>query len=451
MTNPKTLSDQELIYRLDGKPSLGVAIPLGMQHVLAMFIGNIAPIIIITNLLGIPQEQKVIMLQCAMIFAGIVTLVQIYPIGPVGARLPIVVGTSFAFVPSAIAVGKAYGIATILGASLVGSLTALFLGIFIKHLRRFFPPLVTGTVLIAIGLSLMPVAVNYFAGGAGKPDYGSPENLLLGFIVLITVILLQRFTKGILNVAAILVALVLGYLIAIPMGKVDFNVIAQAAWISFPRPLMFGLEFHLDAIIKFAIVYLIVALEIIGNLSAITFVAENREPKEREMGGAIIADALGSALAAIFNSMPLNSYGQNAGIIALTRVVNRFAVATGAIFLILAGIVPKVGAVAAAMPPSVLGGAVIIVFAMIMITGIKMIASSGFTPRNTTILAIAFGVGLSFSFVPAAVEHMPGILKSFLEDGVVAAGILALILNAIFPENKKEVTAENEQAAQAAH
>ncbi|MBO8159491.1 nucleobase:cation symporter-2 family protein [Thermosyntropha sp.] len=450
MTNVHTLSDQELIYKLDGKPSLGVAIPLGMQHVLAMFIGNIAPIIIITNLLGIPQEQKVIMLQCAMIFAGLVTLVQIYPIGPVGARLPIVVGTSFAFVPSAIAIGKAYGIAAILGASLLGSLAAVLVGIFIKQLRRFFPPLVTGTVLIAIGLSLMPVGVNYFAGGVGKPDYGSPENLMLGFIVLITVILLQRFTKGILNVAAILIALVVGYLIAIPMGKVDFSVVAQAGWLSFPRPLMFGLEFHWDAIIKFAIVYLIVSLEIIGNLSAITLVAENREATEREMGGAIIADALGSALAAIFNIMPLNSYGQNAGIIAFTRVVNRFCVATGAIFLILAGIIPKVGAVVAAMPSSVLGGAVIVVFAMITITGMKMIATAGLTQRNTTILAIAFGVGLSFSFVPAALEHMPAVLKAFLEDGVVAAGILALVFNVIFPEDKEENLAA-EETAEIAH
>lgn len=435
------MKEENLIYSLDGRPPLKVAIPLGMQHILAMFTGNIAPIIIICNVLQIPIEQKTLMIQCAMLVAGIVTLVCLYPIGPVGARLPLVVGTSFAFVPTAIAVGKAYGIAGVLGASFLGSFAEVFLGVFLKKLRRFFPPLVTGVVLIAIGMSLMPVGINYFAGGVGAKDFGSPQNLMLGFIVLTIVVLLQRFGKGIFNLSAMLVALVIGYLIAIPMGKINFDAIASAGWVAFPMPMQLGMEFHLDAVIKFALVYLVVGLETLGNVSAIALGGANREATDREMSGAVIADAVGSAFGAIFNVLPNTAYGQNAGIVAMTGVVNRFCVATGAVFLILAGIFPKFGAVCAAMPPSVLGGAVVLVFAMITISGMKMITRSAQDSRNSLILAVSLGLGLGFSGVPASLEQMPAALKFFFEDAVVASGITALILNVILPQSKPQQTA----------
>lgn len=428
------MKEQNMIYSLDGKPPLKIAIPLGMQHILAMFTGNIAPIIIICNVLQIPIEQKTLMIQCAMLVAGIVTLVCLYPIGPVGARLPLVVGTSFAFVPTAIAVGKMYGIAGVLGASFVGSLAEVFLGVYLKKLRKFFPPLVTGVVLIAIGMSLMPVGINYFAGGVGAKDFGSPQNLFLGFTVMTIVVLLQRFGKGMFNLSAMLIALVIGYMIAIPMGKINFDTIASAGWMSFPMPLQLGLEFHLDAIIKFALVYLVVGLETLGNVSAITLGGANREATDREMSGAVIADAAGSALGALFNVLPNTAYGQNAGIVAMTGVMNRFCVATGAMFLILAGFFPKFGAICAAMPPSVLGGAVVLVFAMITISGIKMIGrGTGLDSRNSLILAVALGLGLGFPMVPAALEFMPGFMKFFFEDAVVASGITALVLNIVLP------------------
>jgi xanthine permease len=436
------MDDKKLIYQLDGKPSLKIAIPLGMQHILAMFTGNIAPIIIIANMLKLPQEQKVFLIQAGMVVAAIVTLVQLYPVGPVGARLPLVMGTSFAFVPTAIAVGGQYGLAGIMGASFVGSFAELIMGFFVKPLRRFFPPIVTGSVLIAIGFSLLPTGINYFAGGAGAKDFGSPTNLLLGFIVLITIIVLQRFGKGMVNISSVLIALILGYLVAIPLGKVSFAGVAAAGWISVPMPFKFGMEFHLDAILKFAAVYLVVGLETLGNISGITMAGENREANGREMQGAVVADAAGSAFAAIFGVLPNTAYGQNAGIVAMTKVMNRFCVATGAIFLLLAGLIPKFGAVAAAMPASVLGGAVVMVFAMITISGIKMIAKGGLDGRNTTILAIVLGVGLGFGSVPASVEHMPKVLKFLLEDSVVAVGLLSVILNVIFPEEKAATAAK---------
>lgn len=432
------MNNQASIYELNGKPPLKVAVPLGMQHVLAMFTGNIAPIIIIGNVLGLAPEQKVFMIQCAMIVAGLVTLVQLYPISRIGAGLPLVMGTSFAFVPTAIAVGKSYGIAGILGASLVGSIAEISMGFFLKPLRRFFPPIVTGTVLISIGLSLLPVGINYFAGGVGAKDFGSLQNLFLGFLVLITIIILQRFGKGMLSVGAILIALIIGYLVAIPMGKVNFANVAAAGWINIPMPFRYGVEFHLDAILKFAAVYLVVGLETLGNISGITLSGANREATDSEMSGAVIADGVGSMFAAIFNVLPNTAYGQNAGIVAMTKVMNRFCVATGAIFLILAGLIPKFGAICAAMPASVLGGAVSVVFSMITVSGIRMVSKAGLDNRKGTILAMSLGLGIGFSMVPAAIEQMPSLLKHFFGDSVVAAGLLALILNIVFPEEKKE-------------
>lgn len=443
----KQKTDQEMIRELDGKPKLSVAIPLGMQHILAMFTGNIAPIIIISNVLKLPPEQKAFMIQCAMIVAGLVTLVQLYPVWRIGARLPLVMGTSFAFVPTAIAVGGMYGLPGILGASLVGSLSELGMGFAFKPLRKFFPPIVTGTVLIAIGLSLLPVGINYFAGGVGAADYGSIQNLFLGFLVLFTIILLQRFGKGMVSLAAVLIALTLGYLVAIPLGKVSFDAVASAGWLSFPMPLKYGIEFHLDAILKFTAVYLVVGLETLGNVSGITLGGAGREATDNEMSGAVIADAVGSAFAAIFNVLPNTAYGQNAGIVAMTGVMNRFAVATGAIFLILAGFVPKIAAICAVMPASVLGGAVVIVFAMIMVSGIKMVAKAGLDSRTSTILAISLALGLGFSSVPGSLVNMHPFFQEFLGDSVVASGIIALILNIVFPTEAKKDLKEASKAA----
>lgn len=439
--------EKNMIYELNGKPPLGTAIPLGMQHVLAMFVGNIAPIIIICNVLGLPAEQKAFMIQCGMFVAGIVTLIQLYPVSRIGAGLPLVMGTSFAFVSTAIGVGKAYGLPGILGASLIGSIAEITMGFFLKPLRKFFPPLVTGTVLIAIGLKLIPVGINYFAGGVGAPDFGSPRNLLLGFLVLGLIIVLQQFGKGIAKLAAILIAIIAGYAAAIIMGMVDFSNVASAAWFSFPMPLKYGIEFHWDAILKFAAVYLVVGLETLGNISGIAVSGLGREATDEEMSGAVVADGVGSAFASLFSVLPNTGYGQNAGIVALTGVVNKFSVATGAIFLILAGFIPKLGAVCAAIPNPVLGGAVTMVFAMITISGIRMITKAGLGQRNAAILAISISVGIGFSQVPAAIEQMPALLHHFFGDAVVASGILALLLNVIFPQELTEAEQMKSESA----
>jgi xanthine permease len=428
-----------LIYKLDGRPALGTAIPLGLQHVLAMFVGNVTPIIIISNMLKLPVDQKAFLIQCAMFVAGIVSLIQCYPIGPVGARLPIIMGTSFGFLPVCLAIAGKYGLAGVLGAALIGGIFQIFLGFVLKYIRKYFPPLITGIVLVSIGLSLVGTGMKYFAGGAGARDFGSLQNILLGSIVLITVLALQYYTKGITSKSAVLIALVTGYIVAIPMGKVNFSSIGAAQWISFPMPLSFGIEFHLDAIISILIMYLISTIETVGNTSGIASGGVGRAATDREISGAVVADGVGCIFASLFNVLPNTSYGQNVGIITMTKVINRFTVATGAVFLLAAGLFPKIGAVIAIMPASVLGGAAVVMFSMMVVSGINQITEEPLVGRNTTILAVALGLGVGFSLVPDASKYFHPLIKMLFEgSGVAVAAVVSILLNQILPKDNKE-------------
>lgn len=430
---------KSLIYQLDGRPSLGTAIPLGLQHVLAMFVGNVTPLIIISNALKLPVEQKTFLIQCAMLIAGVNSLIQCYPIGPIGARLPIVMGTSFGFLAVCLSIGGKYGLPGIFGAAIVGGVFQIVLGLIVKHIRKFFPPLVTGTVLLSIGLGLIPTGMKYFAGGAGAKDFGSFQNLALGFIVLITILFFKHFTKGITSMSAILIGLIVGYIVAIPMGKISFAAVANASWVSFPMPLKYGIEFHADAIFAIMLMYIVSSVETVGNVSGITLTTK-RQATDREFSGAIIQDGFGSILAALFNVLPNTSYGQNVGIISMTGVVNRFCIATGTAFLILAGLFPKFGAVIALMPQSVLGGAAVVMFAMMVVGGINQITSEPLQGRNGTIIAVALGLGFGISAVPDVLAHFPQGLKMVLGgSGVVVSGGLAILLNVILPKDKVEV------------
>lgn len=434
MTNDKKL----LIYELDGRPPLGTAIPLGLQHVLAMFVGNVTPLIIISTALKLPVEQKTFLIQCAMLVAGVNSIIQCYPIGPIGAKLPIVMGTSFGFLAVCLSIGGKYGLPGIFGAALVGGAFQILLGLVLKYIRKFFPPLVTGIVLLSIGLGLIPTGIKYFAGGAGAKDFGSFQNLALGCIVLITILFFKHFTKGITSMSAILIGLIVGYIVAIPMGKISFEAVANASWFSFPMPLRYGVEFHLDAIFAIMLIYIVSSVETVGNVSGIALTTK-REATDREFSGAIIQDGFGSILAAFFNVLPNTSYGQNVGIISMTGVVNRFCIAVGTGFLILAGLFPKFGAIIALMPQSVLGGAAIMMFAMMVVGGINQITSEPLEGRSATIVAIALGFGFGISAVPDVIAHFPQALKMVLGgSGVVVSGGLAILLNTILPKDKLE-------------
>lgn len=428
------------VYELDGIPPLIEAVPLGMQHVLAMFAGNITPIIIIAGLLKIPMTDKTFLIQCAMFVAGVTTLVQIYPIRRVGAKLPIVMGTSSGFLPTCLAIGSKYGLAGILGASLIGGFFEAILGLFIKPLRKFFTPVVTGTVVLAIGLSLIPIGVKYFAGGVGAKDFGSPSNLILGSIVLITILILKQCTKGFTSASAIIIGLLVGYLVAIPMGKVNFAEIKNAAWFTFPTPFKYSFAFHWDAIVAMLIMYIVTAVETVGDISGITMGGMKRQATDKELSGGVIADGLGSSFAAIFGVLPNTSFSQNVGLIGLTGVVNRFAIATGAIFLIIAGLFPKVGALVAIMPPSVLGGAAIMMFSMIVVSGINLITCEPLLGRNGVIVAAALGLGFGLGSVPEALALMPEWVRLiFGESGIVVAGAVSVILNIVLPKDKADI------------
>ena len=430
--------NEKVIYQLDGRPKLTEAIPLGLQHILAMFVGNVTPLIIISNVLSLDATTKASLIQCSMFVSGIVTLMQCYPLGSIGAKLPIVMGTSFGFVPAATAIGVKYGIEGILGACLVGALFQILVGgLVLKRIRKYFPPVVTGIVVLTMGIALLPTGVNYFAGGVGAADFASPSNLFLGTIVLITVIFFKQYTKGMLSISSVLIGLIVGYLVAIPMGKIDFSSLSQAAFISLPVPFQLGFSFHMDAIIAMIFVYMVSTVETIGDTTAIANSGLGREASEKEIVGAVLADGIGSFLGAIFNVLPNTSFGQNVGIVAMTKIVNRFVVATGAFILIIAGIFPKVGALISLMPASVLGGASIVMFSMIVVSGIRLITTDKLTERNAMIIAVSLGLGLGVAYVPGFFDAFPeSIQLIFGESKTVLPAILAVILNMVLPKEE---------------
>lgn len=435
--------NSELIYQLDGIPPLGQAIPLGLQHVLAMFVGNVAPIIIISNALGLPVEQKTFLIQCAMLVAGVNSLIQCYSIGPIGARLPIVMGTSFAFLPTCLAIATKYGLPGVFGAALCGGLFEMLLGSSLRKVRHHFKPFISGIVVLSIGLSLIPTGIKYLAGGQGSPDFGSASNLLLGAIVLVVILFFKEFTKGITSISSILIGLVVGYFVAIGMGKIDFTAVSQASWVAIPVPLSLGIEFHLDAILSMILIFMVSAVETIGDISGITMGGAKREATDKELVGGIMQDGMGSIIASLFNVFPNTSFSQNVGIIEMTGVINRFCVAVGACFLIIAGLFPKVGAIVAIMPDSVLGGAAVIMFSMITVSGMKLITKEPLTQRTGLIVAVSLGLGFGLGSVPEALAVFPEAIQMiFGSSGIVVSVAVALILNLILPKKEEDLIIE---------
>lgn len=462
-TKNVVVRDEDMVYQMEGRPKLSIALPIGLQHVLAMFAGNLAPVLILIGAFKgtsgeLTPAHQIVMIQCAMFVSGLTTLIQLYPIRinknyMIGASLPIVMGTSFAFVPTMQSlIGDGATIPIIFGATLVASLVEVLMGFFYKPLKKLFPPIVVGTVLVTIGVKLLNVGVDYFAGGAFyrynadpalKAIYGSPKNLTLGFVTFGIIILLQKYGKGMWKISSILIGLICGYLLAFALGAVNIKSITDASLFAIPVPYVmpWELEFHIKPILAFAAIFIVSGLETIGNVSGITIAAFDREATPEETSGGILADALGSSVAAIFNTLPNTAFGQNAGIVSMTKVVNKWCVATGAFVLILAAFVPKVGAIFNAMPSSVLGGAVITVFAMILINGIKMIAKSGFSERNVLILGITFGLGLGLGSVHQATAQLPEFIKFIFEDTVSSVCIIAILANLAFPDKSAAATA----------
>lgn len=429
-------NDQLRNTDVDYTPPMASAIPLGIQHVLAMFAGNVTVPIIIASVAGLAVDDKVFLIQMAMFTAGIATLIQTVGLGPIGARLPIVQGTSFAFIPIMIPIVKTAGLGTLFGATLIGGIFHFLLGTVIGRLRFLFPPLVTGIVVASIGLALIPVGIQYAAGGAGRPppDFGELHNWSLALLVLLIILGLKFYTKGFTSAAAVLIGLVVGYLVAIPMGMVNFANVASAKWIEFPQVMKYGFDFQTAAIVGMCLIAIVSAIETVGDISGITKGGANREATDKEVGGGTMADGLGTAIASIFGGMPNTSYSQNVGLVAMTGVMSRHVVTIGAVFLIAAGLVPKIGAVVAAMPNPVLGGAAIVMFGMIAGAGIRLLNDVNMNRRNMMIIALSLAIGFGLKSVPDAVKFVPQTAKILLTSGLFPAAVIAVVLNLILPE-----------------
>lgn len=432
------------IYELEGRVELNKAIPLGIQHVLAMFLGNISPLIIISGMLDMPLEMKTMLIQNSMFIAGLATLLQLYPILKVGAGLPIVMGTSSGFIGTAKAIGATYGYGAILGASLVGAVIEIFLGFFIKPLKKLFPPIVTSLVVVAIGLSLLPVGIKYFGGGVGASDFGSWQHLLVGSTVIITILVLKQF-KGFLSESSILLGIVVGYILSITLGMVDFTQVKEAAWLSLPTPFVSQIEFNMEAIIAMTIMFIATTVETIGDISGITNGGLDREPTDKELAGGVVADGVASFIGALFGILPNTSFSQNVGLVAVTKVVNKFVIMTGAVFLIICGFCPKLSAIFSVMPQSVLGGAAVIMFAMILVSGIQSLTREKIDGRNGLIIAVSIGLGVGIGNVPEVLAQMPlWVSNIFAQNGIIMTFVIATVLNQVLPK-EKEVNIESDR------
>lgn len=446
---------REALFQLNGIPPLGMSISLALQHLVAMIVGCVAPAIIIANALGLPQSERVLLIQVSLVMSAVTTLIELFPIGgKLGSGLPVMFGISFAYLPSMQAiVGGGGDIATIAGAMVVGGIVAAVVGVFVKKIRRFFPPIITGTVVFTIGLSLYPTAINYMAGGAGNTYevvvlrkgstsalvHGSWQNWAVAAFTLIVVMVMSNKGKGICKLAAILLGMIAGYIVAAVFGMVDLSEVRDAAWFSLPQFMHFGIKFEFSACIALALLFAINAIQAIGDLTATTVGGLNREPTDQELQGGIVTYGLTNVLSAFFGSLPTATYSQNVGIVTTNKVVNRVVFALAGGFLLLAGLIPKFSAILTTIPQCVLGGATITVFSTIAMTGMKLIASETISPRNTTIVGLSAALGVGISQSSSALSQFPeSITIIFGKTPVVIATIMAVLLNLILPQENTD-------------
>jgi len=425
-----------ILYDIEDRPPLSEAIPLGIQHVLAMFLGNVAPPLILAGAIGTVTGETTFLVQMALIVAGVSTIVQAFPIGPVGARLPIVMGTSFAFLGPLIGIGNQFGIAAVFGASLVAAPVEILMGFSLERFREYFPPLVTGIVVMLIGLTLIPTGMDYAAGasaGPGAEGYGSLTNLGLAGLVLVVTVVLNQFFDGFVRVISVFAGILAGYLAAVALGVVDFSAVSSAGWVTVPVPLKYGLAFEPSAILTVAFLYIITGMETIGDISG-TVSATGRDASEKELKGGLVADGVMSVFGAVFNAMPNTSYSQNVGLVNFTGVASRFVVGIGGVVLLALGFVPKVGAVVSSMPDAVLGGGALVLFAMIFSSGARIINENvTLDQRNSTILALSMALGLGVAFRPEILAEFPSEVQTLFGSALVTGGMAAVLLNIVFP------------------
>lgn len=443
-TNPSVKKGRASVFELNGVPSLGQALPLAMQHVVAMIVGCVTPSIIVAGVAGVSPSDRVILIQAALFCSAISTLLQLFPFirfgnMQLGSALPVILGISFAYVPSMQAIAGTYDIATILGAQVVGGVVAIIVGFCIRKIRVLFPPLVTGTVVFTIGLSLYPTAVNYMAGGTSSENYGSWQNWLVAFFTLAVVTGLNHFAKGFLKLASILVGIVAGYLLAVPFGLVDLSGVQSAGIFQLPQPLHFSISFEPSACVAIGLLFAINSIQAIGDFSATTSGSMNRMPDNKELQGGIIMYGISNILCAFFGGLPTATYSQNVGIVTTTKVINRCVLGLAAIILMIAGFVPKFSGLLTTIPQCVLGGATISVFASIAMTGIKLIFQEEMNFRNTSIVGLSVALGMGITQASESLAAFPEwVTTVFGSSPVVVATLMAILLNVILPKEEKQ-------------
>ena len=435
----KTEKKYASVFELNGVPKLTQAFPLALQHVVAMIVGCVTLAIVIAEMAGLNEGDKVIFIQAALFIAAVSTLIQLFPLGGrIGSGLPVIMGVSFAYLPSMQAIVGNFDIATILGAQLIGGVVAIFVGIFVTKLRKLFPPLITGTVVFTIGLSLYPTAVKYMAGGQSSPNYGAWQNWLVAFLTLAVVVALNHFAKGILKLASILIGMLVGYIISGFFGMIDFSAVQGAGIFQIPRPMYFGMKFEASAVMTLVILFIINSVQAIGDLSATSGGGLDREPTDKELSGGIIGYGITNILGSFFGGLPTATFSQNVGIVATTKVVNRVVLGLAAGIILLAGFVPKFSALLTTIPQCVLGGATISVFASIAMTGIKLVVQQPLTYRNTSIVGLSVALGMGITQCSDALAQLPAwVTTVFGKSPVVVTTIAAILLNVILPKDKE--------------
>lgn len=428
--------DHDELLKLDGDVPFIRSIPYGVQHILAMFVANLAPIMIIAGVAGLNDAQTGGMIQAAMLIAGIGTLIQLFPIGRLGSGLPIVMGISFTFVTVLTGVVATYGINAAMGAIIVGGCIEGVLGLFAQYWRKLISPIVAAVVVTSIGFSLLSVGATSFGGGSGAEDFGSPRNLILGTVSLVSCLAFQSLVKGKQKHLSVLFGLIVGYIVAIPMGAVNFSSFEGVQLFAAPSLMPFAPEFDLGAIISVALIFLVSATETLGDTTAVCQTGLNRDVKDRELSGSIATDGFVSALSGCFGCMPITSFSQNVGLVAMTKVVNRKAIATGAVIMILAAFCPVISALFSSLPEPVLGGCTIMMFGNIIVAGFQMIASAGFSQRNIVIAALSLAVGIGFTQVSELFVAFPELVQSvFAQNCVAVVFLVAVVANLVLPKD----------------
>lgn len=409
------------------------ALPLGLQHTLAIFAGTVAAPLVVAEALGLSPADRTLIIQATLFMSGLGTLLQSAGIGPVGARLPLVLGTNFAYIGIAVTIGGSIGLSAVFGGALAAGLFLVFAGHIIKYLRFLFPPLITGLCILLIGINLLPLAFSLALGGADTADFGSARHSLLAGTVLVTAVVIHQFGKGFLSLVSIIIAMVAGYLIAWFMGFIDLGTLGQAGWVATPVLVPFGLSFEFAAVFSFVLISLVAITETIGDISGTTIAGVDREPTDREISGGVMADGCATTLASAFGCLPLVTYSQNVGLIALTGVVSRHVVSLAGVFLIIAGLFPKLAAIIGAMPAAVLGGVSVLLFGSVVAAGMKMLGLAGFNQRNMLIIGLALAIGIGLPEQTGFLERLPGQLRIITETGLVPAILSAIVMNLVLP------------------